>query len=1090
MSNQYLKLRRSGVPGKIPTTSSLDYGEIALNTYDGLAFMKKSGSNGEEVVPIGAPSGSFSGDFTGQFSGSFSGSGANLFNIPASGIVGLNLSQISSGSYSASISEDGLLVNNRVVAESFTGSLFGTASWANNALTASFAPAYLPLTGGTINGDVTLNGTASIAFLNVTIQSSSVIYSSGSNIFGDSTQDTQTLVGTVLVSGSQSITGSLIVSGGITGSLLGTSSWAVNSITASFVTSSNVFGPFGSNSVQSASYAVSSSQTETASFASTASYVNPLYQTVVVSGAVRLDPSEDPGNIFPSSTFLYQSSSNTLLGNDLYIRQNGNVTKFKWVESMMESGLLYGGVVTYSGSYVYVSEGSGIIVSHNATTSSEVGPIIDYVTWNDITQSVVNISSSQVTYLYIDDTGALQQQQSRFTPQQYHEYIPLGAVGHFDYTQVSAFGGLVQTAYDQTSQLANFVDAFGPLRLSGYGLTGQSGSLSLSVTSGNTFLHGGFYAQNPKYPSDITTPAQPTASIARVYRSGSGVFFDTNAGALYTTIDPASWDDGSGTPQPLSNNNWSIQRVFSDPKTGILYVYYGQQVHTTLLNALQSLTTETFTEGDTFDFTTFIGFLVVKSNTTDLTNTTDNKIVPAGLFRGSGQGSGGGAPISNIDDLTDVSIVSPVTGQALIYNAGVWINGNPTSASYAVSSSHAKFAESGNGSFSGSFSGSGANLFGIPASGIVGLNLSQISSGSVSASISPATGLQVNTNVTAPSFTGSLFGTASSAISASFAPNVYNTNGTLSGARTLTLGGNSLDISGSSTTRFFANGRVGIGTTTDGGFQLDVNGTARISGNLTLTGGALISTSGGASSKHVFRNNSAQGWLGFMFVNGVLANPSGNELLTVGLSSNGFRNPLYIGSSFNVNTNLPDINESAALQVDSTSRGFLPPRTSNPTLNITSSAQGLISYATSSAIEGLYYFNSGSYQGWTRLLNSSGSQTISGSLSIGDSTVTSVYETRRIASTTVGVNVIYSLPTSSFDGVFVDYTIRSGSVGRAGNFMAMWSGSQADFTDNSINGFGNTTGFVFGASISGSSMIVTGSGITGGWNVKTIIRSI
>jgi len=53
-----------------------------------------------------------------------------------------------------------------------------------------------------------------------------------------------------------------------------------------------------------------------------------------------------------------------------------------------------------------------------------------------------------------------------------------------------------------------------------------------------------------------------------------------------------------------------------------------------------------------------------------------------------------------------------------------------------------------NGGITGSFSGSGANLFGIPASGIVGLNLSQISSGSVSASISPVSGFEVNTNAT------------------------------------------------------------------------------------------------------------------------------------------------------------------------------------------------------------------------------------------------------------------------------------------------------------------------------------------------------
>lgn len=68
MSNQFLKLRRSAIPGRIPTTSSLDFGEVALNTYDGLAFMKKSGSNGEEVVPIGIISGSFTGSFYGTAS--------------------------------------------------------------------------------------------------------------------------------------------------------------------------------------------------------------------------------------------------------------------------------------------------------------------------------------------------------------------------------------------------------------------------------------------------------------------------------------------------------------------------------------------------------------------------------------------------------------------------------------------------------------------------------------------------------------------------------------------------------------------------------------------------------------------------------------------------------------------------------------------------------------------------------------------------------------------------------------------------------------------------------------------------------------
>jgi hypothetical protein len=72
-----------------------------------------------------------------------------------------------------------------------------------------------------------------------------------------------------------------------------------------------------------------------------------------------------------------------------------------------------------------------------------------------------------------------------------------------------------------------------------------------------------------------------------------------------------------------------------------------------------------------------------------------------------------------------------------------------TSSSYAATAS---FAQSGNGIFSGSFSGSfegnGSGLTNIPASGITGLNLSQISSGSATASISPNGGLYVNTNIT------------------------------------------------------------------------------------------------------------------------------------------------------------------------------------------------------------------------------------------------------------------------------------------------------------------------------------------------------
>ena len=79
-------LKRSGVAGSVPTTASLQVGELALNTYDGKAFLHKSGSTDEvvEIVVAGANvTGSIS--LTGAVTASaFVGSGAQLTGVTAS----------------------------------------------------------------------------------------------------------------------------------------------------------------------------------------------------------------------------------------------------------------------------------------------------------------------------------------------------------------------------------------------------------------------------------------------------------------------------------------------------------------------------------------------------------------------------------------------------------------------------------------------------------------------------------------------------------------------------------------------------------------------------------------------------------------------------------------------------------------------------------------------------------------------------------------------------------------------------------------------------------------------------------------------
>ena len=199
--------------------------------------------------------------------------------------------------------------------------------------------------------------------------------------------------------------------------------------------------------------------------------------------------------------------------------------------------------------------------------------------------------------------------------------------------------------------------------------------------------------------------------------------------------------------------------------------------------------------------------------------------------------------------------------------------------------------------------------------------------------------------------TGSLLGTASfavSSISASFALTASYVNPL---RQDVILSG-SLYITGSS--------RIGVGTTNPA-YTIDLpSGSIRsftVAIGNDAAGSAVLSTSGN-----------------YMFV----AGNNNHDVILPGLFA------ARSGTGYGVGiqaTQYPAVATSAILTLTSTTKGFLPTRT-NLTSNISAPAQGLMTYITASSTEGLYYYNSGSYQGWTRVLNDSGSQSISGSLTV------------------------------------------------------------------------------------------------------------
>jgi hypothetical protein len=411
---------------------------------------------------------------------------------------------------------------------------------------------------------------------------------------------------------------------------------------------------------------------------------------VTIGGTLRLDPAQDPGNTNATASFLFTSASNTAQGYDLYYRQDGNLAKFKWLEGGISTGLLFGGVVSASGTTIYVGSGSGLIMTANASLSQEISPTFKYVTWNAYSASATYLTSSQNTYIYVDDTGTVRQQPNYFVETQYQEAICLGRATHANYTTITGVGSNVQTTYDSDAQQNDFIRAFGPLKTSGLTITGQTSTLRVNIGAGQSYNLGGFYPQNPDHPSDYTSTAFPTASIARAHRSGSGIYLNNNGGAFFTTVDPTKYDDGSGVLQNTGTGNWTIQRVFVNPVSGRVTVYYGQTRYTTQINALQYLATDPFTEGEfTAKSLVFAGYLVLKGNTTDLTDP-ENTIIQSGIFRNTAGGSASTGTVTlALDNLSDVNITTPTEGQALIYSSGTWINGIPVTSSYALTASYA-----------------------------------------------------------------------------------------------------------------------------------------------------------------------------------------------------------------------------------------------------------------------------------------------------------------------------------------------------------------------------------------------------------------
>lgn len=158
---QNIILKRSGLAGKVPDTGSLNLGEVAINTFDGKVFFKRSGSI-ESIQEILTTNSTITGSLTLNGTGSFSSLKVN----------------------------DTLTVNH------------GTTIISGSQL---------------VTDELTVLGAINARQFNISVISSSVIYQSGSTKFGDTLDDTHDFTGSVSITGSVTATSFLGDGSGLTG---------------------------------------------------------------------------------------------------------------------------------------------------------------------------------------------------------------------------------------------------------------------------------------------------------------------------------------------------------------------------------------------------------------------------------------------------------------------------------------------------------------------------------------------------------------------------------------------------------------------------------------------------------------------------------------------------------------------------------------------------------------------------------------------------------------------------------------------------------------------------------------------------------
>lgn len=254
-----------------------------------------------------------------------------------------------------------------------------------------------------------------------------------------------------------------------------------------------------------------------------------------------------------------------------------------------------------------IASGSYIITDYTDLTTP-IPTIIEYP--GSTANVVINLTSSNASYIALDLNGDIIQSSSPFTNSQRRSLCTVGAVIHSNRTNINVINEILSPVVGDTNQLHDLMRVIGSLNVEGNVYSPNGANLSLDKSAGEVFGLG-INAHNIGDPHVLTTAGQTVVPFR--YRLQDGTEYGDT-----TLVDPTQYDNG-GILTTVPNNKFTVQH-FNLFQSNITRAQYGQVVYNSLADAKAFAVTDPFiTEQNIAENSIFRAYIITKKEITNLT---------------------------------------------------------------------------------------------------------------------------------------------------------------------------------------------------------------------------------------------------------------------------------------------------------------------------------------------------------------------------------------------------------------------------------------------------------------------------------------